>query len=106
MGGVAGHAGIFTTARDLGRFSRSVMGHGKSARAGILSNESVQLMWSRHWQDTEGGYGLGWDRLRPDYMNGIGDGNGVGHTGFTCVSMVMRRVCVLDRFVCCSGCHG
>ena len=26
MGGVAGHAGIFTTARDLGRFSRSMMG--------------------------------------------------------------------------------
>jgi CubicO group peptidase (beta-lactamase class C family) len=49
MGGVSGHAGIFTTARDLGRFSRSMMGHGKSARAGILSSGSVQHLWSRHW---------------------------------------------------------
>ena len=27
LGGVAGHAGIFTTARDLGRFARSMMAH-------------------------------------------------------------------------------
>src|SRR5229473_5850305 len=53
MGGVAGHAGIFTTAPDLGKFSRSMMGHGMSTRAGILSSGSVQLMWSRHWQDSE-----------------------------------------------------
>jgi CubicO group peptidase (beta-lactamase class C family) len=89
MGGVAGHAGIFTTARDLGRFSRSMMGHGRSARAKILSSSSVQLMWSRHWQDSEGEYGLGWDRLRPGYMNGLDDGDAVGHTGFTGVSLVI-----------------
>ena len=91
MGGVAGHAGIFTTARDLGRFSRSMMGRGNSARAGILSSGSVQLMWSRHWQDSEGEYGLGWDRLRPGYMNGLDDGDAVGHTGFTGVSLVISQ---------------
>ena len=89
MGGVAGHAGIFTTARDLGRFARSMMMHDKSALAGILSRASVQLMWSRQWQDGEGEYGLGWDRLRPSYMNGIDDGDAVGHTGFTGVSLVI-----------------
>ena len=91
MGGVAGHAGIFTTARDLGRFSRSMMRHGMSTRAGILSSGSVQLMWSRHWQDSEGEYGLGWDRLRPGYMNGLDDGDAVGHTGFTGVSLVISQ---------------
>src|SRR5437016_3270806 len=89
MGGVAGHAGIFTTARDLGRFSRSMMGHDKSALAGILLGASVQLMWSRQWQDSQGEYGLGWDRLRPSYMNGIDDCDAVGHTGFTGVSLVI-----------------
>src|ERR1700736_1206145 len=54
MGGVAGHAGIFTTARDLGKFSRSMMGHDKGALAGTLSAASVALMWSRRWQDSEG----------------------------------------------------
>jgi CubicO group peptidase (beta-lactamase class C family) len=91
MGGVAGHAGVFTTVRDLGRFSRSMMEQYRSARAGILSSASVQLMWSRHWQDSQGEYGLGWDRLRPSYMNGIDDCDAVGHTGFTGVSLVISR---------------
>jgi CubicO group peptidase (beta-lactamase class C family) len=89
MGGVAGHAGIFTTARDLGKFSRSMMGHEKGALAGTLSTASVRLMWCRQWQDSEGEYGLGWDRLRPSYMNGIDDSDAVGHTGFTGVSLVI-----------------
>ena len=89
MGGVAGHAGVFTTARDIGRFCRSIMGHNKGRIAGILSSASVNLMWSRQWQDGEGEYGLGWDRMRPSYMNGIDDSNVVGHTGFTGVSLVI-----------------
>jgi CubicO group peptidase (beta-lactamase class C family) len=89
MGGVAGHAGIFTTARDLGKFSRSMMGHGKGALAGTLSTASVRLIWSHQWQDSEGEYGLGWDRSRPSYMNGIDDNDAVGHTGFTGVSLVI-----------------
>jgi serine-type D-Ala-D-Ala carboxypeptidase len=89
MGGVAGHAGIFTTARDLGTFCRSMMGHREGAVAAPLSTASIALMWSRQWQDSEGDYGLGWDRLRPSYMNGIDDGDVVGHTGFTGVSLVV-----------------
>jgi CubicO group peptidase (beta-lactamase class C family) len=89
MGGVAGHAGIFTTARDLGKFSRSMMRLHKGDPTGTLSTASVTLMWSRQWQDSEGEYGLGWDRLRPSYMNGIDDGDAVGHTGFTGVSLVI-----------------
>jgi CubicO group peptidase (beta-lactamase class C family) len=89
MGGVAGHAGIFTTARDLGKFCRSMMDHDKGALARTLSSASVTLMWSRQWQDSEGEYGLGWDRLRPSYMNGIDDNDAVGHTGFTGVSLVI-----------------
>jgi len=91
MGGVAGHAGIFTTAPDLGRFSRLMMGHGESALARILSDASIKLMWSRQWRDSQGEYGLGWDRLRPSYMNGIDDCDAVGHTGFTGVSLVISQ---------------
>jgi CubicO group peptidase (beta-lactamase class C family) len=95
LGGVAGHAGLFTTARDVGRFARAMMrergrvGHARNAPAGVLSGTSVRLMWSSHWQDREGDYGLGWDRLRPGYMNGLDDGDAVGHTGFTGVSLVI-----------------
>ena len=88
MGGVAGHAGLFATARDLGRFCRMMMGGDKDGPE-ILSPASIGLMWSRQWQDGDGEYGLGWDRLRPSYMNGIDDGDAVGHTGFTGVSVVI-----------------
>jgi CubicO group peptidase (beta-lactamase class C family) len=42
MGGVAGHAGIFTTVRDLGKFSRSMMGHNKGALA-VITHPSAAL---------------------------------------------------------------
>jgi CubicO group peptidase (beta-lactamase class C family) len=89
LGGVAGHAGLFSTARDLGRFCRAMMGHGEGALGGVLSSRSVHRLWSPQWQDHEGEYALGWDRLRPSYMNGIDDPDAVGHTGFTGVSLVI-----------------
>jgi CubicO group peptidase (beta-lactamase class C family) len=89
MGGAAGHAGLFATARDLGRFCRMMMSGDKDGPANILSPSSIALMWSRQWQDGDGEYGLGWDRLRPSYMNGIDDSDAVGHTGFTGVSVVI-----------------
>lgn len=90
LGGVAGHAGLFTTARDLGRFARFMLVQARRGRsAPVLSGASVRLMWSRHWRDGQGEYGLGWDRLRPGYMDGLDDSDAVGHTGFTGVSMVI-----------------
>jgi CubicO group peptidase (beta-lactamase class C family) len=92
LGGVAGHAGVFSTARDLGRFARFMVDQWRaerSAPAGVLSGASVHAMWSRKWQDPDGDYGLGWDRLRPAYMNGLDDPDAVGHTGFTGTSLVI-----------------
>jgi CubicO group peptidase (beta-lactamase class C family) len=90
LGGVAGHAGLFSTAQDLGRFARAMISYDMGAAvAGILSRASVKRLWSRQWRDEEGEYGLGWDRLRPSYMNGLDDPEAVGHTGFTGVSLVI-----------------
>ena len=46
MGGVAGHAGLFSTAADLSRFCRMLLGGGRSARARILSPATVARMTS------------------------------------------------------------
>jgi serine-type D-Ala-D-Ala carboxypeptidase len=89
LDGVAGHAGLFTTARDLGRFARAMLGTHAGASGGILSHASIAGLWSRRWRDDDGEYGLGWDRRRPSYMNGIDDDDAVGHTGFTGVSLVI-----------------
>lgn len=89
LGGVAGHAGLFSTARDLGRFARAVLGHGGGGSDRVLSRASVRLMAQRQWQDDDGEYGLGWDRLRPRYMDGLDDADALGHTGFTGTSLVI-----------------
>ena len=44
MGGVAGHAGLFTTAADLARFARILLGHGSLENVPLLRPETVQLM--------------------------------------------------------------
>lgn len=46
MGGVAGHAGLFTTAADLARFSRMLLKGGELDGVRVLSPESVKLMTS------------------------------------------------------------
>src|SRR5207248_3177350 len=46
MGGVAGHAGLFTTAADLARYARMLLNKGELDGARIFKPESVQLMTS------------------------------------------------------------
>jgi CubicO group peptidase (beta-lactamase class C family) len=44
MDGVAGSAGVFTTARDLARFARMLLGDGELDGVHVLSKDSVRLM--------------------------------------------------------------
>jgi len=82
MGGVAGHAGAFTTADDLTKFAQMMLGGGK----GVLRPESVSAMTQP--QSPPGGSalrGLGWDIdspyavwLAPSFST-----QSYGHTGYT-----------------------
>src|SRR5206468_11057033 len=62
MGGVAGHAGLFSTAADLSRFCRMLVGGGRLGAVRILSPATVAAMTS---PATPAGMrdvrGLGWD---------------------------------------------
>jgi CubicO group peptidase (beta-lactamase class C family) len=89
LDGVAGHAGLFSTIRDLSRFSGMILDPRNGSVAGVLSERSIALMSSAQWRDADGEYGLGWDRRQSRYMNGIEDPNAIGHTGFTGTSMVV-----------------
>ena len=82
MGGVAGHAGLFTTARDLAKYARCLL-HGG---APILKPETVKMLTSVVSPPNvavrrAGGfdYDSGYARPRGDLFP-IG---GYGHTGFT-----------------------
>jgi uncharacterized protein YbbC (DUF1343 family)/CubicO group peptidase (beta-lactamase class C family) len=99
MGGVAGHAGLFTSAADLGRFARMLLNGGELEGARVLKKETIALMTGVHTPPTVlARRGLGWDldstysRPRgffPDRKTqppGFPPGS-FGHTGFTGTSL-------------------
>jgi len=86
MGGVAGHAGLFTTAADLSRFARMMLNGGQLDGRRVLKKETVELMTSIHTPgDMKTKRGLGWDIDSP-YSSPRGNHfavGGYGHTGWT-----------------------
>jgi uncharacterized protein YbbC (DUF1343 family)/CubicO group peptidase (beta-lactamase class C family) len=86
MGGVAGHAGLFSTADDLAKFAQALLNGGD----GILSSLSVEKMTSPQ-QPPQAPVlrGFGWDIDSP-FSSNRGDLlpiGGYGHTGFTGTSL-------------------
>ena len=91
MGGIAGHAGLFSTARDLKLFARMLLGKGRLGSTRVLSEASVAAMTS---PQTPAGMrsvrGFGWD-IDTSFSSNRGDlfpvGTSYGHTGFTGTSL-------------------
>jgi len=85
MSGVAGHAGMFTTARDLGRFAQAMLRGGERGGRRILSPLTVAQMTTRQSPPDLPSRGLGWDIDSP-YASPRGDLlpiGSYGHTGYT-----------------------
>jgi CubicO group peptidase (beta-lactamase class C family) len=83
LGGVAGHAGLFGTAADLGRYAAAWAGD--SSPMDGLRAEALRC----GTEGMGGRRGLGWG-LRHDRWDNMGDGwpeSGAGHTGFTGTSL-------------------
>ncbi|MGW3564754.1 serine hydrolase domain-containing protein [Streptomyces sp. NPDC000941] len=79
LGGVAGHAGLFSTAADLTLLCRALLGGGPP----VLRPESVELMLAAP--------GLGFEVDRPWFMGELAGRGAAGHTGFTGTSLVLDR---------------
>ena len=90
MGGLAGHAGLFTTAADLARFARMMLNNGELDGARIFKPETVKLMTSvQSPESVEARRGLGWD-IDSGYSRPRGKLfplGSYGHTGFTGTSI-------------------
>jgi len=89
MGGVAGHAGLFSTAQDLAIFAQMLLGGGTYQGLRLLSPMTVSAMTSP--QSPPGAKdvrGYGWD-LESIYSAPRGDlfKGGYGHSGFTGTSL-------------------
>jgi CubicO group peptidase (beta-lactamase class C family) len=93
LGGVAGHAGLFSTADDLAVYARMILGGGAYGGRRILSAASVREMTRPRPVPLRRGQGqraLGWD-VQTAYSSNRGDGfpagKSFGHTGFTGTSI-------------------
>jgi CubicO group peptidase (beta-lactamase class C family) len=86
MGGVAGHAGLFTTTADLARFARMLLGRGSLESVHLLRPETVQLMTTAQSPTAlTDRRGLGWD-IDSRYSGPRGTVfpiGSYGHTGWT-----------------------
>ena len=89
MGGVAGHAGLFSTAADLGRYCRMILNRGRAGSERVLSPLGVAAMTRVQSPDGLPERALGWDIDSP-YASNRGDLfplGSFGHTGYTGTSL-------------------
>ncbi|OSP39910.1 MULTISPECIES: serine hydrolase [unclassified Streptomyces] len=84
LGGVAGHAGLFSTAGDLAVFCRTLLAGGSYGPARILGPDYVDLLFTPP--------GLGFALDQPWFMGELAGRGAAGHTGFTGTSLVLDRV--------------
>jgi CubicO group peptidase (beta-lactamase class C family) len=86
MGGVAGHAGLFTTAPDLARYARMLLNLGELDGVRIFKPETVKLMTSVQTPpEISLKRGLGWD-IDSSFSGPRGElfpVGSYGHTGWT-----------------------
>jgi len=103
LGGVAGHAGLFSSARDLARYAEAMLDAGRAgARYGdgagddVFDPDLVNRFTARH--DSTSSRALGWDT--PGERSSAGrylSDRAFGHTGFTGTSLWIDPE--LDLFV-------
>lgn len=87
LGGVAGHAGLFSTAQDIAVFLQMLLQKGSYDGMEFIKPETVK-MWTKK-QSTISTRALGWDTRSPERSSAgsLFSPNSFGHTGFTGTSV-------------------
>jgi CubicO group peptidase (beta-lactamase class C family) len=88
MGGVAGHAGLFTTVEDVARFAAEML-RARAGKSDFLPRRVIELFSKRRGLVSGSTRGLGWD-TPSDKGSSAGDlfsRRSFGHTGFTGTSL-------------------
>jgi CubicO group peptidase (beta-lactamase class C family) len=90
LDGVAGHAGVFSTAGDLSILAQALLNGGTYAGERILRDRSVADLITDHTGDLPGHvHGLGFELDQHWYMGELSGPRTAGHTGFTGTSIVI-----------------
>ena len=90
LGGVAGHAGMFSTAGDVGRICRMLVDGGTLDGRQVFKPATVKMMWTRT-TDGSGSRALGWDvsSVFARSMMPFFPTESMIHTGFTGTSVMI-----------------
>lgn len=86
MGGVAGHAGLFSTANDIAIIMQMLINKGSYGGITFLKPETVELFTSRYGQSTRRGLGFDMKETKiskTKNMSHLASTSTFGHTGFT-----------------------
>lgn len=89
MGGISGHAGLFSTINDLTKFAKMIEHDGRYNGKQLLSPAALKLARSNFTEFSAEHRGLGWMRKSPTLAS-CGDyfsPESYGHTGFTGTSI-------------------
>jgi len=86
MGGVSGHAGLFSNSYEVGVLMQMMLNDGAYGGKQYLSPSIIDQYTERHWRSTR--RGIGWDmkELNPkkkQNMSESASANAFGHLGFT-----------------------
>jgi CubicO group peptidase (beta-lactamase class C family) len=94
LGGVAGHAGAFSTAADLAVLCQMLLNGGEYRGHRVLREDTIRAMLVNYNAALESAYpesdrGLGFELDKHWYMMGLASPVAFGHTGFTGTSVVI-----------------
>jgi CubicO group peptidase (beta-lactamase class C family) len=90
LGGVAGHAGVFSTAGDMAVLAQAILNGGSYDGHRILRPETVGSMLTNYNQAFPGNdHGLGFELDQMWYMGALSSPVTAGHTGYTGTSFVI-----------------
>lgn len=88
MGGVSGHAGLFSTARDLACLAQMYLNGGTYLGRRIVNEETLKVFMQRQTSPPDTSRALGWDTAVPGSFAGeLASPNAIIHTGFTGTSI-------------------
>jgi beta-N-acetylhexosaminidase len=88
LNGVAGHAGLFSTAKDLSLFSQMMLNKGIYGWTRIFKSETVNLFTQKSPNQSNISRAMGWDTPSGYSSGGVYlSDSSFGHTGFTGTSL-------------------
>ncbi|HEY7486099.1 MAG TPA: serine hydrolase [Streptosporangiaceae bacterium] len=91
LGGVAGHAGVFSTAHDLAILAQMLLNGGRYGQVRVLSEDSTRWLFTDFNRKFPGNsHALGFELNQRRYMDQLASPVTAGHTGYTGTALVIN----------------